>query len=133
MNSAKVLVVEDDQFIRDLYVETLRDEGYAIDSAINGTEGLKKILESKYDLVLLDIIMPDMDGLTVAQQVRANPIGAVNAKTIVFLTNLDKDEEIQRALKLGDGYIIKSKITPGDLLEEVKKYLVKKVSSPASA
>lgn len=122
MDKQKILIVEDDPLLRELYSNTLTNEGYAVDSAADGEEGLTKMKAGGYDLVLLDIILPKMDGLSVMKEYMTHPAQNPNKK-IVFLTNLDKDEEIKEALKLGNGYLIKSEITPGDLLREVKLYL----------
>lgn len=120
----RILVVEDDLFLRELYADVLTAEGFKVDSAADGEEALQKIKVGGYDLILLDIIMPKMDGLEVMRQVQNNPPQTPN-KCVVFLTNLDKNEEIRTALKLGNGYLIKSQITPGKLVEEVKNYLDK--------
>lgn len=124
MNTVKILVVEDDQFIRELYCDVLKAEGYVVDIAIDGEEGLKKIKEGGYDLVLLDIIMPKIDGLEIMRRIKNDPPALPN-KCVIFLTNLDKEEEIRTALQLGNGYLIKSQITPGGLVQEVKTYLKK--------
>lgn len=121
---AKILIVEDDDFLREVYVETLTDEGYIIESAIDGEEGMQKIKQGGYDLVLLDIVMPKIDGLSVIKKINSEGVKP-NNKKVIFLTNLDKDEEIKEALALGDGYLIKSQLTPGDLIREVKLYLAK--------
>lgn len=125
MDSAKILVVEDDPFLRELYEETLNGEGYNVDSAQDGEEALTKIKSGGWDLVLLDIILPKLDGIGIMRKIKTDPPVKPNKK-IIFLTNLDKDDEIKEALKLGDGYIIKSQITPGDLIREVKVYLSQK-------
>lgn len=122
MEQKRILVVEDDLFLRELYTDILSGEGYKVDSAADGEEALQKMKVGGYDLVLLDIIMPKMDGLSVMRQVQNNPPQTPN-KYVVFLTNLDKDEEIRTALQLGNGYLIKSQITPGILVEKVKGYL----------
>lgn len=124
MNTVKILVVEDDQFIRELYLDVLKAEGYVVDIAIDGEEGLKKIKGGGYDLVLLDIIMPKIDGLEIMRRIKTDPPALPN-KCVIFLTNLDKEEEIKTALQLGNGYLIKSQITPGGLVQEVKTYLKK--------
>ena len=124
MDQQRILVVEDDLFLRELYSDILTQEGYKVESAQDGEEALQKIKVGGYDLILLDIIMPKMDGLEVMRQVQANPPQSPN-KCVVFLTNLDKDEEIKTALQLGNGYLIKSQITPGSLVEEVKNYINK--------
>ena len=124
MDQKRILVVEDDLFLRELYTDILTAEGYKVEAAADGEQALEKIKVGGYDLILLDIIMPKMDGLEVMRQVQSNPPQNPN-KCVVFLTNLDKDEEIKTALKLGQGYLIKSQITPGSLVEEVKNYISK--------
>ena len=119
MDKTKILVVEDDEFLREVYVETLTDEGYAVDTALDGMEGLTKIKQGGYKLILLDIIMPKIDGLEVVRQLKNQNLFPQNT-SVIFLTNLEKDEEIKQALELGDGYLIKSQLTPGDLIKEVK-------------
>lgn len=124
MNPKKILIVEDDLFLRDLYAETLKDEGYTIDTAEDGEIALQKMLPGGWDLVLLDIVLPKLDGIAVMNKLKETPPVTPN-KLIVFLTNLDKDDKIKQALTLGSGYLIKSQITPGDLVREVKLYLEK--------
>ncbi len=123
MESKKILVAEDDEFLRQLYSDVLRGEGYTVEVAMDGEEALKKIQEGGWDLVLLDIIMPKLSGLDVMKKAKESPQPLNLNKSIVFLTNLDKGEEIKEALILGNGYLIKSQITPGDLLKEVQLYL----------
>lgn len=124
MDLKKILLAEDDLFLRELYTDILKAESYNVDSAADGEETLGKMKIGGYDLVLLDIIMPKMDGLEVMRQMQNNTPQAPN-KCVIFLTNLDKDEEIKTALQLGQGYLIKSQITPGSLVQEVKVYLNK--------
>lgn len=122
MNPAKILVVEDEQYLRELYTDILTEEGYSVDCAEDGTQGLEKIKLGGWDLVLLDIILPGIDGIEIMKQVKryppANPI-----KKVVFLTNLDKDKEMEQAQALADGYIIKSQITPDVLIGKIRTYL----------
>lgn len=124
MAQSKILIVEDDLFLRELYADTLTKEGFFVESASDGEEGLAKIKDGGWDLVLLDIILPKLDGLEIMRKIKGSETSKPN-KSIIFLTNLDKDEEIKEAMKLGDGYLIKSQLTPGDLLNEVKFYLAK--------
>jgi CheY-like chemotaxis protein len=131
MEDQRILVAEDDLFLRELYVDILSGEGYKVESAADGETALEKMKIGGYNLVLLDIIMPKMDGLTVMKQMQNNQPQAPN-KCVVFLTNLDKDEEIRTALQLGNGYLIKSQITPGSLVEQVKIYLDKYKSGDGS-
>jgi len=120
----KILVVEDDLFLRELYTDILTGEGYKVDSAQDGKVALEKMKIGGYNLILMDIIMPVMDGITAVKQMQAVTPQAPN-KCIVFLTNLDKDEDIKIALQYGNGYLIKSQITPGSLVEQIKIYLEK--------
>ena len=127
----KILIAEDDEFLRELYADILKGEGYRITTAIDGEDALQKLSQGGWDLVLLDIIMPKLSGLEVAKKAKELPQPAIPNKSIIFLTNLDKGEEIKEALILGTGYLIKSQITPGDLVKEVKLYL-EQPPAPAS-
>lgn len=119
----KILIAEDDEFLRELYSDVLKaEQGYSVETAIDGQDALQKISQGGWDLILLDIIMPKLSGLDIAKRIKETPPSTPN-KCLVFLTNLDKGEEIKEALMLGDGYLIKSQITPGDLVNEVKLYL----------
>lgn len=122
MDKNKILVVEDDLFLRELYTDILKEEGYKVDEAADGEAALSKIKIGGYTLVLLDIILPKINGLEIMKRIKSEPPQNPN-KYVIFLTNLDKDEEIRQAQELGNGYLIKSQITPGSLVEKVKKYL----------
>ena len=131
MDPAKILVVEDEVLLSQLYADTLTGEGYHVDTAADGEEALKKLGNGGWDLVLLDIILPKIDGIKLMRILKGMHPPKPN-KCVVFLTNVDKDERIKEALKFGDGYLIKSQITPGDLLNEVRLYLTryKDIESP---
>lgn len=119
----RLLVVEDETFLRDLYVEILTDEGYDVDSAADGEEGLKKIEMGGYDLILLDIVLPKMDGIEILKTIKARPPQNPNG-SIVMLTNLGQEAVISEGVSLGvRGHIIKSDYTPDKLLAEVKQLL----------
>ncbi len=124
---AKILIIEDDEFLRDIYKETLAREGFSVDIAEDGESGFKKLKESDWDLALLDIILPKQDGLEIMRLLRSDEkfLETNKNKPIVFLTNLDNDNDIKEALKLGSGYLIKSQLTPEELLKEVNLYLKK--------
>lgn len=124
---AKILIVEDDQFLREFYEELLTAEGYSIDSAADGEIGLSKIQNNDYDLLLLDIMLPKKDGVQILRDLKVKP--AKSSKlTIVVLTNLGQDLIIKECFDLGaDGYLIKSALNPDQVLTEVKSYLNKSV------
>lgn len=132
MNQSLILLVEDEQYLRELYHEILTDQGYNVDTASDGEEGFNKVKQGGYDLVILDIILPKMNGLEIMRKIKAEPPAKPNKK-VIFLTNLDKDEEIKEALQLGDGYFIKSQITPGSLITELKGYLAAGAAESAPA
>lgn len=128
----KILICEDDEFLRELYSDVLKaEQGYSVETAVDGEDALQKISLGGWDLILLDIIMPKFSGLDVAKKVKETPPPTPN-KCIVFLTNLDKGEEIKEALLLGNGYLIKSQITPGDLVKEVALYLSQPPAPPVA-
>ncbi len=119
----KILIVEDELFIRELYVKVLEEDGYEIDQAEDGEIAFEKIHAGGYDLVLLDIMLPKMDGLTILEKLQNNPPIKQN-NAIVLLTNLDQELTIAKGVSLGiRGYIIKSQNTPKQLKEEVIQYL----------
>lgn len=126
MDQQRILVVEDDKLLKDLYVELLRGEGFIAESAVDGQEGLDKIQAGGYDLILLDIMLPKKDGLTILEELKQSPPAVLNGP-IVILTNLGQDEAIKRALNSGAaGYLIKSALTPDQVLHEVRTFLAPK-------
>lgn len=119
----KVLVVEDEQYLRDLYVQILQEEGYEVEQAADGEQAYDAMHKGGYDLVLLDIMMPKMDGLQVLEKLQGSQAEKPN-NSIVILTNLGQDSAIARGVALGSrGYIIKSDYTPDQLLNEIKQYI----------
>lgn len=121
----RVLIVEDDGFLREIYLESLSRQSYQIETAVDGEDAVNKIKLGGWDLVLLDIVMPKMDGLDVVKKLKADStlVGKQLYKKLVFLTNLDNDVDMKEAQELGDGYIVKSSITPGELVAKVQSYL----------
>lgn len=120
----KILIVEDDSFVMDIYRTKLEQEGFEIETASNGMEALKKMEEEKLipDLILLDIVMPYVDGLEVLRKVRKTD--SVKNVPVILLTNLSQKEEVDEGLSLGaNDYLIKSHFTPSEVLEKINKYL----------
>lgn len=122
MAQHRILIVEDDPFLRQIYVDTLTKAGYAVDTAEDGDLAKEKVLQNTWNLVLMDIILPKTNGLDVVRSLREQH-NFTPAFPIVFLTNLDNDDQIREARRLGNGYIIKSQITPGELLTKVASFL----------
>ncbi|MFH1566348.1 MAG: response regulator [bacterium] len=124
MNSAKkILLIEDDLYTRELFEEVLKDAGFDVTTALDGELGFNKILEGGYSLILLDIIMPQMDGLEVLTKIKMNTPKQKNGP-VIMLTNLSHDPIIKDALSKGaNGYLIKSDLTPETLVKKVEEFL----------
>ena len=125
-NQKKILIVEDDQFLREFYQELLMQEGYLVDVASDGAEGEAELNQGGYDLVLLDLMLPKKDGVTLLKEAKfktpSKPIGA-----IVILTNLGQESLIKQCFDLGAaGYLIKSALNPDQVLAEIKSYFKNK-------
>lgn len=123
-NSARrILIVEDDQFLREFYQELLTDEGYQIDIAEDGEVASSKIKQGGYDLILLDIMLPKKDGIQILKEHKLAPSNKPN-KGIVMLTNLGHDAVIEQCFQLGaNGYLVKSAMNPDQVLVEIQNYL----------
>ncbi len=117
-----ILCIEDDRFISELYARALRRAGYEVDEVITGPKGLEMAQTGKYDLVLLDLMIPDMTGIEVLNKIRGvDGQGLPNTKVVVT-TNLDQDEKTRAAIEeRADGYLIKADITPRKLVELIKQ------------
>jgi DNA-binding response OmpR family regulator len=119
---AKILIVEDDRFLRELIAKKLKNEGYEVLEAVDGEEGLKRIKEEKPDLILLDLILPGIDGFEVLEKAKEDPNTA--QIPVIILSNLGQREEIERGLKLGAiDYLIKAHFTPGEIIEKIKNII----------
>jgi DNA-binding response OmpR family regulator len=120
----KIMIIEDDSFVMDIYQTKLNQEGYEVLLAENGAEALKKLEKEAPDLVLLDIVMPYIDGLQVLKKIKADK--KLKDIPVILLTNLSQKEDINEGLGLGaDDYLIKSHFTPSEVLEKIKKYIKK--------
>lgn len=117
-----ILIVEDDKFLRELIAQKLIKEGYKVLEAIDGEEGLKKTQEEKPDLVLLDLILPGIDGFEVLTNIKKDPeLGQI---VVIILSNLGQREDVERGIKLGAAdYMIKAHFTPGEIIEKVNSLL----------
>lgn len=114
----KVLCIEDEHFIGELYSRALTKDGYEVKVAIDGQEGLKEAESDQYDIVLLDLMIPNMTGIEILSRLRGpaatNPIHS----KIIITTNLEQGEQGREEIeKLADGYIVKAEMTPRQLVE----------------
>jgi DNA-binding response OmpR family regulator len=116
----KILLIEDDKFLSDMYVTKFSQLGYAIETAYDGEEGLKKAYKIKPGLILLDIKLPLKNGFQVLEELKEN----IETKNIpvILLTNLGQQEDVEKGKKLGAvDYMIKAQFTPQEVVEKVKK------------
>lgn len=121
----KILIVEDDQFLREFYQELLTAEGYMVDVAADGDAALSKIQQGGFNLVLLDIMLPKKDGIQILGELKLSPPKNPNGP-IICLTNLGQDTIIKQCFELGvQGYLIKSAMNPDQVLTEIKSYITK--------
>lgn len=119
----KILVVDDDLYIRELYEEVLKNAGYDVETAVDGVDGLQKLKVGGFDLVYLDVVMPKLDGKAVLAELAKSPPLKKNGH-VILLSNLGNDPVTQEAIKTGaTSYLTKADITPDQLLAYTKKYL----------
>lgn len=119
-NLKKLILIEDDDLIRPLYKETLEEAGFKVSDYPLGKLGLEALKIEQFDIMLLDIMLPDTNGLEVLRQIKQDP--KLKDLKVVMLTNLGQDSIIKEAFKLGaEGYLIKSAYNPDQFVEEVKK------------
>lgn len=117
-----VLIVEDDKFLRELLVRKVESAGFVTSIAIDGKEALRKIKEELPRLVLLDLVLPGIDGFEILKQVKEDP--KTNKVSVIILSNLGQREDVERGLKLGaDDYLIKAHFTPDEIIQKVQKLL----------
>ncbi len=122
MASKKILIVDDEDDLRNALNVALTNAGYTTFTAANGAEGLKIALAEKPDLILLDIMMPNMSGHETLKELRKNDWG--KAVPVLFLTNMDDATNISQGFGLkGNGYIIKSNTSLEEITKKVKQYL----------
>lgn len=114
-----ILCIEDDRFIGEMYVRSLKKAGYDVDWMVDGNDGLVAARNKQYDLILLDIMLPERRGSEILQALRGKEDLIPNTKIIV-MTNFDQDEESRIAMEHDvDAYLIKAEITPKTLLKVV--------------
>jgi len=123
-DGTRVLVVEDDQFLRDLLDSKLKREGFEVILAIDGVEGLDKISSDKPDIILLDIILPGVSGFDILKKVRQEMVMEIATTPIILLSNLGQESDIEKGRALGaDDYLIKSNFTIDEIIMKIKKLL----------
>lgn len=123
-NEQKVLIVEDDSVLGSMYKIKFETNGFKVTVATNGADGLEAARKDKFDIILLDIIMPQLDGFSVLAELKAD------AKTkdvpVIMLTNLGTEEDKKKGKEMGAvDYVVKSSLTPTQVSDKVKEFLEK--------
>ncbi len=119
---AKILLVEDEPSIRDLYARQLTKAGHQVAAVEDGTKGLEQLKANVYDVLLLDIMLPGINGLQVLREFKTL---VPNSPTkVILLTNLGQDSVIKEGFELGaQAYLIKASYTPDQVVAEVQNIL----------
>jgi DNA-binding response OmpR family regulator len=122
----KVLLVEDDAFLREICSKKLVKEGFTVYEALDGEQALNSITAVKPDIVLLDIILPAIDGFQILHQIRSNKEKAIGNVPVIMLSNLGQDDDIKKAMDMGaNDYLVKAHFTTEEIVGKIKKTLGK--------
>lgn len=119
----KILVIDDDLLLLEMYKEKLESEGFQVATAPSAREGLKKAKSAKPDLVLLDILMPTMDGFQALEKLKSDP--ETKEIPVVFLTNLSREEwSLSKSAELGAiAYLVKARLRPAEVVQKIREVL----------
>lgn len=124
MDKKHVLLVEDDGFLASIYAQKLELEGFEVSLATNGEDGLRLAAKVSPDIILLDLIMPKLDGFQVLEQLKKD--SETKAIPVLILSNLGQKEDVERCIALGAaGYMIKAHTLPHETIDKVKAILAK--------
>ncbi|MDP2838089.1 MAG: response regulator, partial [Candidatus Moranbacteria bacterium] len=119
----KILLVEDDPFISEIYKKKLETSGFEVVNVTSGRAVFKEVKEQIFDLVLLDLVLPEMSGTEVLRELRHNKEYSPDLKVVVF-SNLSSPEDREQVLKLGaNGFISKTEFSPSEVVTEIERFL----------
>ena len=114
--------MDDDVYIRDLYTEVLKDEEYDVFIAADGEEALSMVMQDQFDLILLDVMMPKIDGIAVLTKIKTDE--KTKDTPVIMLTNFGQEDLVKQAVTVGSAdYLLKYNITPGEMTAKVKQIL----------
>jgi DNA-binding response OmpR family regulator len=122
----KILLVEDDPFLIDIYQKKLRDSGFKVEVAKDGERALEILKEKNFDLMLLDIVLPKIDGWKILEELgeMKKEKKDLEKMKIIIWSNLGEKEDIKKGLSLGaTSYLIKANFTPSEVVREIEKLL----------
>lgn len=124
-----ILLVEDDEFLRQLVAQKLLQDGYEVAAAVDANEAFENLAKKKFDLILLDLILPGVNGYEILSKLKTAP--STKDIPVMILSNLGQREDIDKALAAGaEDFLIKANYTPGEIVEKIKALFEKK-SGPA--
>lgn len=117
-----ILCIEDDRFIGEMYVRSLKKAGYDVDWIVDGNDGLVTARNKSYDAILLDVMLPERRGTDILKALRGGSEDLIPKTKVVVLTNFEQDEASRADMeKMADAYLIKAEITPKKLIEVLQK------------
>jgi CheY-like chemotaxis protein len=117
-NNKKILFIEDEHFISELYSRALTKSGYEVKTSVDGREGLELALSNDYDIILLDIMIPNLTGTEILKRIKDPGNSEPIKSKVIITTNLEQGLEGREEIeKQADGYVIKAEITPKQLVE----------------
>jgi len=124
-SGVKILLVEDDDFLRGICELKLRKEGFNVAISADGSDALENIRKENFDLILLDVVLPGMDGFEILENIKKDPSRA--RIPVIMLTNMGQESEVKRGFTLGaEDYIIKAHFTAGEIVEKIKVIIARK-------
>jgi len=117
-----ILIIEDDRFIGEMYVRSLKKADFTVDWMVDGNDGLIAARNKQYDLILLDVMLPERRGSEILEALRGGAEDLIPHSKVIVLTNFEQDDESRLAMeKRADAYLIKAEITPSKLLSVIKQ------------
>ena len=122
---SKILIIEDDVFLRDLIVRKLKQDNFGVLEAVDGEEGYQKLQEEAVDLILLDLVLPGIDGFELLEKIKKDE--KQKNTPVIIISNLGEESDIKRGFSLGaTDYIVKAQLTPNEIITKVKNVLALK-------
>ena len=117
-----ILVIEDDRFIGEMYVRSLMKAGYSVDWVVDGNDGLITARNKAYDLMLLDVMLPEKRGTEILSALRGGKEDLIPNTKVIVLTNFEQDDKSRAEMQQhADAYLIKAEITPKKLIEVIRQ------------
>lgn len=117
-----ILLIEDDPFLIDIYVTKLGEAGFSVEVANDGQTALRNLEEKKPDMVILDIVLPKIDGWEILRKINSTP--KLKDLKVIILSNLGQKEEVEKGINLGSiKYLIKAHYTPSEVVQEIKEII----------